>query len=46
MSFISVYSINAEKSAYRVLVEKPKQNKLTGRPEHRSDIKMNLQEVG
>jgi len=44
---MSVYSIYAEKTAYRVLVGKPEQNRLTGRSEHRRvDIKMDLQEVG
>jgi hypothetical protein len=43
---MSVCSINAEKHAYRVLVGKPKQNRLTGIPEHRRDIKMDLQGVG
>jgi len=42
-----VCSIYAEKTAYRILVGKPEQNRLIGRPEHRRvDIKMDLQEVG
>jgi len=44
---MSVYSIYAEKTAYRVLVGKPEQNRLIGRPEHRGvNIKMDLREVG
>jgi hypothetical protein len=40
---MSVYSIYAEKTAYRVLVGKPEQNRLE-KPEHiRVDIKMDLQ---
>lgn len=42
-----VYSIYADKMAYRFLVGKSEQNRLIGRPEHRkADIKMDLQEVG
>jgi hypothetical protein len=44
MSLMSVHSINVEKRAYRGLVGKPEQNRLTGRLKHRGeDIKMDLQ---
>jgi hypothetical protein len=43
---MSVYSIYEEKTACRILVGKPEQNRLIGRPEHRRvDIKKDLQEV-